>query len=77
MKKSSIYSSIFLLISTLLFSTRYICAAIGASKDNTWSVDVFNVYLTNVPVILLILSVISLLIGLLFMAWSFIENKKK
>ncbi len=55
----SFLGSIFVLISTILYLTRYICAAIGVSTGGTWSIEEFNVFLKNVPNNLLILSVIS------------------
>jgi hypothetical protein len=73
----SIYGSIFLLISAILYSTRYICASIGTSGSDTWSTEEFNVFLKNVPNSLLILSIISLLIGIVFICWSVIDLKDK
>ncbi len=72
----SIFGSIFLLISALFYSTRYICASIGASNNGVWSIEEFNIFLKNVPTNLLILSIISLLIGLIFILWSVLEVKK-
>lgn len=72
----SILGSVFLLISAIFYSTRYICASIGASNSDTWSVEEFNVLLENVPNNLLILSIISLLIGLVFIVWSILDRPK-
>ncbi|GIN25546.1 hypothetical protein J31TS2_21260 [Bacillus licheniformis] len=72
----SILGSVFLLISAMFYSTRYICASIGVSNSDTWSVEEFNVLLENVPNNLLILSIISLLIGLVFIVWSILDRPK-
>lgn len=73
----SIYGSIFLFIAAILYSTRYICASIGVSLSGTWSTEEFNVFLKNVPNNLLILSIISLLIGFVFIVWSVLNLKGK
>lgn len=73
----SILGSVFLLISAIFYSTRYICASIGVSNSDTWSAEEFNVLLENVPNNLLILSVISLLIGLVFIVWSILDRPKE
>ncbi|PCD82206.1 hypothetical protein CNQ87_16520 [Lysinibacillus fusiformis] len=71
-----IFGSIFLLISTMFYLTRYICASIGVSKSSTWSTEEFNVFLKNVPNNLLILSIIFLLIGLLFIVCGVVDHLK-
>ncbi|GIN66377.1 hypothetical protein J41TS2_17980 [Bacillus sonorensis] len=73
----SILGSVFLLISAMFYSTRYICASIGVSNSDTWSVEEFNVLLENVPNNLLILSIISLLIGLAFIVWGILDRPKE
>lgn len=73
----SILGSIFLLISAVFYSTRYISASIGVSNSDTWSIEEFNVFLKNVPNNLLIFSIISLLIGLVFLVWGVLDLKNK
>jgi len=76
MNKGSL-GSVFLVISVVFYTTRYICAAIGLANNDTWSVEDFNVYLSNVPNNLLVLSIISLLIGLVFIVLSILDLKNK
>lgn len=73
----STYGSAFLLISAIFFSTRYICASIGLSNSRVWSLEEFSVSLKNVPNSLLVLSIISLFIGLVFIIWGFLERSKR
>lgn len=68
-----IMGSIFLLISTIFYSVRYISASIGLSNSGTWSIEEFSVFLKNVPINLLILSIIFLIMGLVFIIWSFLD----
>lgn len=72
-----ILGSTFFLISAIFYSTRYICAAIGASNSSTWSIKEFDVFLKNVPNNLLVFSIVSLLIGFAFILWSFLDLKNK
>lgn len=72
-----IFGSIFLLISAMFYSTRYICASIGVSNSDVWSKEEFNVFLKNVPSNLLIFSIISLLAGLAFIVWDVLDQKNK
>ncbi|KNE20259.1 hypothetical protein KM914_06180 [Virgibacillus pantothenticus] len=68
--------SIFLLMSTILYCTRYISAAISGANANNWSKDDFIAHLSYVPNDLLILSGIALILGLIYFIWGSIERKK-
>lgn len=72
-----IMGAIFLLISTMFYLVRYICASIGLSNSDRWDLEEFYVILKNVPNNLLIFSIISLLIGLIFIIWGFLDLRNR
>lgn len=76
-KSYGIIGSIFVLTASILFSTRYICAAIGATKSNVWSDKDFGVFLSNTPLILLYLSIIALILGIIFIGLEFKNSLSK
>lgn len=45
----ALIGAIFILIASILYAGRYICAAIGASKSDTWCEKEFAVFLSIVP----------------------------
>lgn len=72
--------TVFLTIAVFLFSIRYIAAAIygsGASLNNEYSREAFQQFLSYVGSLPLILSIISLIIGIIFMVWAEFENRKR
>lgn len=72
-----IMGAIFLLIATMFYSVRYICASIGLSNSDTWTLEEFNVILKNVPNNLLVFSIVFLLVGLIFIIWELWNLKNK
>lgn len=70
----------FISISTILFSMRYIAAAIygaGISINNEYSKEVFHrnlLYIGNLP---LILSIISLVLGTIYLIWAEFEIERE
>lgn len=63
-----------IMISTLLYSTRYLAAAIYGSSSSSWSSDHFSDmlnYIGNVPIIL---STISLLLGISYLLVAELEG---
>lgn len=59
--------AIFCLISSILFSTRYISAAIFGSNVSSWGAEFFSHMLSYVGNTLTILSVVSLVIGIIYL----------
>ncbi len=67
---------IFCFISALLFSTRYLAAAIFGSGLSTWSKDLFDASLNYIGNELLILSIIALFLGIFYLVWAEFEDYK-
>lgn len=68
--------AIFCLIAGLLFSARYITAAIFMSNISSWDRELFKAGLEYQGEALLVLSIISLIVGITYLIWSEIEEKK-
>jgi len=66
----------FVTISALLFSTKYISAAIFGSSSVSWSKELFNAMLDSVGNTLSNLSIWSLIIGILYLVWGEYEEFK-
>ncbi len=66
---------IFCLISAILFSSRYIAAAIFMSRTQTWSMELFYAGLEYVGYPLLIVSIISLITGIIYLVLGEINQK--
>ena len=67
--------SVFCLISAILFSTKYISAAIFGSNVVSWNAELFGAMLEYVGATLNILSIISLIIGIAYLVAA--EFKKE
>lgn len=65
--------NVLLLISALLYSTRYLCAAIFGSSLTSWSTDLFNAMLTSVGGQFVTLSIIALVAGIGYLVWAEFE----
>ena len=68
---------IFCLISALLFSTRYISAAIFMSNISSWDSELFAAGLEYVGSPLLTFSIISLIVGVFYLIWGEMSEKRK
>ncbi|MCP3027052.1 hypothetical protein [Halobacillus sp. A5] len=66
----------FLLIATILYATRYICAAIGGIGATTWGSKEFAEELSHVPGNLMVLTIISLIAGIGFIVWGLMQTPK-
>lgn len=66
----------FIAISALLFSTKYLSAAIFGSNVVSWSEELFNAMLDSVGNTLSNLSLWSLIIGILYLVWGEYEEFK-
>jgi len=67
--------AIFCLIASLLFISRYISTAIYSSGVSSWSADLFQDILSYIGNGLTICSLISLLVGIIYLVWA--ELKKE
>lgn len=68
-----ITGTVLLGISALLYSTRYLSAAIFGSSLTTWNVKLFNAMLQSVGTELVTLSLMALIAGLAYLVWAEIE----
>lgn len=68
---------VFICIAAFLYSVRYICAAIWVSGTNGWGWPHFKEALHNLGSGLLLFSIISLIIGVIYLAISEFENNLK
>ena len=64
----------YLAIAALLFSAKYISAAIIGSGITSWNKDLFNVMLKFVGFPLHIYSIIALILGLAYIGWGEYEE---
>lgn len=69
--------SVFCLISALLMCTRYLSAAIFMTGLSSWSSVMFSNGLEYVGSSLKIASIISLIVGVLFLAYGIYQDIKK
>jgi len=66
---------IFILISAILFSTRYISAALFSTGISTWNMELFQSMLGYTGNMLLILSIISLVVGIIYLTLGEFQNR--
>ncbi|MFC5603169.1 hypothetical protein [Sporosarcina koreensis] len=67
----------FIAISALLLSVKYISAAIFGSGVASWDEGLFNAMLSYVGNTLNIFSLLSLLVGILYIAWGEYDELKR
>lgn len=63
-------------ISALLFSTRYLSAAIFGSGVSSWNRELFQAMLTYVGNELVTLSGMALIGGILYLVWAELDHRK-
>ena len=68
--------ALFCFVSAILFSTRYVAAAIFMSGATSWDESLFSAGLEYVGSPLLVLSIISLVVGIAYLAWEELGKKK-
>ena len=68
--------AIFCLISAILFSARYMTAAMFMSGVVSWDESLFAGGLEYVGSPLLVLSIISLIVGIVYLLWEEFAKKK-
>ena len=66
-----------LVIAALMYSVRYVAAAIFGSGVTSWNERLFNSMLSSVGSELVTLSVIALVAGIVFLVWAELEFLKK
>lgn len=69
--------SIFFLISGILYSTKYISAAITGASSTVWNEEEYIFYLSLIPNEITIVLYFSLFIGVVYFVWGFLELRKK
>lgn len=69
--------SIFILISAILFSTRYIVASMAFIEYNEYSDFIFKQILKDNTLVLFELSIISLIIGIAYICKNYLEETNK
>ncbi|WP_213423858.1 hypothetical protein [Bhargavaea massiliensis] len=67
----------FIAISAFLISTKYISAAIFGSGVSSWSQELFDGMLSYLGYTLNIFSVLSLLVGILYLVWGEYKELKR
>lgn len=67
---------VFCAIAAFLYISRYIAAAIFMSGVLSWDASLFAAGLEYVGTSPLIVSVVSLIIGVIYLVWAEIEDKK-
>lgn len=68
--------AIFCLIAAILFSARYIAAAVFMSGVSSWDEALFAVGLKYIGSPLLTLSIVSFIIGIGYLVWAEVSEKK-
>lgn len=66
-----------LVIAALLYSVRYVAAAIFGSGVTSWNERLFNSMLSSVGSELVTISAITLVSGIVFLVWAELEFLKK
>ena len=66
---------VFCLIAALLYSTRYVSAAIFGSGVVSWDKELFDGMLQYVGNSLTVLSVISLVVGIVYLVWAELQKE--
>jgi hypothetical protein len=72
--------TVFVGIAAFLFSIRYIAAALygsGINLNNEFSREAFQSFLSYVGNLPLTLSIIYLVIGIIYLMWAELEDRKK
>ncbi|GAA0440184.1 MAG: hypothetical protein ACQEWU_11545 [Bacillota bacterium] len=67
----------FLYMATFLYGVRYISGAMGVISSTEWSDEVFAEHMLFIPDGLMIATVITLILGIVFFVWGLVDNFKK
>ncbi len=69
--------TVFCLTAVILFSARYITAAIFMSNITSWDSELFSAGLEYQGLGLLIAAIVSLIVGIIYIVWAEKEDRKK
>ncbi|MBU9674305.1 hypothetical protein KQ939_15065 [Planococcus sp. CP5-4] len=69
--------TIFILIAAMLYSAKYISAAIFGSATTSWDEELFDIFLSYTGTSLHALSIIALISGIVYIGWAEIGEIKK
>ncbi|TYS89924.1 hypothetical protein [Rossellomorea aquimaris] len=72
-----IIGSIFFLMTTILYSTKYITAAIAGADNGAWGEKDFVLYLSFTPSIFNVFIYFTMLIGIIYFVWGISDSKKE
>lgn len=68
--------AVFCLIAAILMSARYISAAVYMSNALSWSSDLFQSGLSYIGAPLTIAAIVSLVVGIVFLAFGLYQDRK-
>jgi len=68
--------TLLILVAAILYSPRYLTAAIFGSSLQNWSTDLFNAMLRYVGQGLVVWSLVALVGGLAYLVWAELETKQ-
>lgn len=68
--------AIFCLISAILFASRYVATALFLSSTTAYDKELFEAVLENVGDNLLWMSIISLIVGIIYLIWAEVKDIK-
>lgn len=72
-----IIGSVFILISAILYSTKFLVAAIVGANSKVWDKKEFAQFLSYTPNSLNICIYICLIVGVIYFVWSFVDRFKE
>lgn len=75
--KKQFLGSIFLLIASVLYSAKYIAAAVSGANSSIWSDQEFSQYLSYIPPQFNIAILTSLVIGLTYFIWGILDSQQE
>lgn len=67
--------AVFCLIAAILYSTRFLTAAIFGSGISSWNSQLFNAMLSYVGDELKTLSIVALIVGIVYLIWAEFDRK--
>lgn len=78
--KKQIIGTIFILISSILYSAKYVSAAISGANSQTWGDEEFLRYLSYFPITFNVAIISSFIVGAIYIGWGisdFLKEEKK
>lgn len=68
--------TIFILVAAMLFSTKYISAAIFGSGATSWDQELFDIFLSYTGTSLHALSIVAFISGIVYIGWAEFDEMK-